>query len=214
MHDGILWFFFSCKEGSEWHTRIKAKLQYTADTVGWYLPKMALHSMVPYFFEVAFLRSGWTLCSRDAHLVVVCKLEWSVTRVFWVIVSISWHARMKLTVNEPIYNGRANFPTNSRYAPNMEIVVCETANQFECSNQCWVCMVWMINVHIGIQAPICGYQNCYTSQVLIFGWHQKVRQSLCTIMWAKSILNHIDTRASLPRNKGSYIVFRHKWYRQ
>lgn len=35
----------------------------------------------------------------------------------------------------------------------------------------------MINVHIGIKDPSCGYQNCYTSQMLIFGGHLKVRQS-------------------------------------
>ena len=36
------------------------------------------------------------------------------------------------------------------------------------------CMVWIIDIHIGIQAPTRGYQHCDTNQVLMFGGHLKV----------------------------------------
>lgn len=51
-------------------------------------------------------------------------------------------------------------------------------------------MVSIINVHIGH----CGYQNCNTSQNLIFDEYFKAREFLYThvIIWMSTILNHID----------------------
>ena len=41
-------------------------------------------------------------------------------------------------------------------------------------------MVSKININSGIKKPICGYENCNTSQILIFGGYVKVRESLNT----------------------------------
>ena len=43
-----------------------------------------------------------------------------------------------------------------------------------------------------------------------------MRDSLYTrvIFWVNTILNHIDTRAILPRYEGSCLVFRPKWGRK
>ena len=62
------------------------------------------------------------------------------------------------------------------------------------------CMVSMININNGKERP-CGYQNCDPNRILIFSGYVKVRESLCTrvIIWVKTILNHIETRAILPR---------------
>jgi len=60
----------------------------------------------------------------------------------------------------------------------------------------------------------CGYQNFRSNQILIFGAYVEVRESLYThvILWVYSILNHMDTRAILPRYEGSCMVYRHEWY--
>ena len=75
-------------------------------------------------------------------------------------------------------------------------------------------MVSIININNGIKEPTHGYQNCNTSQILIFGGYVKVRESLYTrvIIWVNTILNHIDTREFLPRYEGSCNVYRPKWY--
>ena len=46
-----------------------------------------------------------------------------------------------------------------------------------------------------------GYQNCKTSQTLIFGGYFKERESLYTrvVIWVNTIIIHIDTRAILPK---------------
>jgi hypothetical protein len=38
-------------------------------------------------------------------------------------------------------------------------------------------MVSIFNINNGIKEPTCGYQDCYTSEILIFGGHVKVRES-------------------------------------
>jgi hypothetical protein len=42
------------------------------------------------------------------------------------------------------------------------------------------CMLSIINIINGIKEPTCGYHNCNTSQMLIFGGYVKVRDSLIT----------------------------------
>ena len=71
-------------------------------------------------------------------------------------------------------------------------------------------MVSMINTNNGIPEPTLGYQNCNTSQILIFDAYVNVRESLYTrvIIWVNTILNHIDTRGVLPRYEGSCMVYR------
>ena len=68
-------------------------------------------------------------------------------------------------------------------------------------------MASLININNGIKEPTCGYQNCKSCQILIFGGYIKVRESLYTliIIWFNTFVNHIDTRAILPR----YEVFLH-----
>ena len=39
-------------------------------------------------------------------------------------------------------------------------------------------MVLIINNNAGIKEPNTGYQNCDTSQIFIFDWYLKVRESL------------------------------------
>ena len=77
------------------------------------------------------------------------------------------------------------------------------------------CMVSIIKINNGIVEPTYGHQNCYTSQILIFGGYLKVRESLHTrvTIWVNTISNHIDTTAFLPRYQGSCMVYRPKWYR-
>ena len=41
-------------------------------------------------------------------------------------------------------------------------------------------MVSIININNGIKEPTCGYQNCNTSEILIFGGYAKVRECLYT----------------------------------
>ena len=57
-----------------------------------------------------------------------------------------------------------------------------------------------------------GYQNCKSSQILIFDEYVKVKvreySNTQVIIWVNTILNHIDIRASLFRWKGSYMVYR------
>ena len=57
-------------------------------------------------------------------------------------------------------------------------------------------MVSIMSIKNGIKESTCGYQNCNTSQLLIFGGYVKVRESLYTraIGWVNTIMNHIDTR--------------------
>jgi hypothetical protein len=63
------------------------------------------------------------------------------------------------------------------------------------------CMVIIININNCINEPTHGYQNCNTSQILIFGGYLKVKESLYTqvITWVNSILKHIDTMTILPK---------------
>ena len=46
------------------------------------------------------------------------------------------------------------------------------------ANQCWTryigeCMVPIININSSSKEPTCGYQNCNTSQIFIFGGYVK-----------------------------------------
>ena len=70
------------------------------------------------------------------------------------------------------------------------------------------CVVSIMNINNGIKELTCGYQNCNTSQVLIFGGYVKGRESLSTlvIIWVNTIVNHIDIRATLTRYECSYII--------
>jgi hypothetical protein len=40
------------------------------------------------------------------------------------------------------------------------------------------CMISIIKINNGIKEPIYGYQNCNTTQILIFGGYVKVRESV------------------------------------
>ena len=75
------------------------------------------------------------------------------------------------------------------------------------------CTVQVIIIS-GITEPTCGYQNCNSSEILIFDGYVKVRETLSTqvFIWVNTILNHIDTRAILPRCEGSCMVYRPEWY--
>ena len=63
------------------------------------------------------------------------------------------------------------------------------------------CVLSKTNINNGIKELTRGYQFCDTSQILIFGGYVKGRESLHTlvIIWVNTIVNHIDTRATLPR---------------
>ena len=56
----------------------------------------------------------------------------------------------------------------------------------------------IIDISNGIKEPTFGYQNCNTSQVLVFDGYVKVRTSLYTQVnvWVNVILNHIGTRVN------------------
>ena len=75
-------------------------------------------------------------------------------------------------------------------------------------------MVSILNINNGIQMPTHEYQNCNTSQILIFIGYNTVRESLYMQVWVNIILDlhHIDTRAILPRYEGSFMVYRPNWY--
>ena len=76
------------------------------------------------------------------------------------------------------------------------------------------CLVAIINTNNGIKEPTRRYQSCNTNRIMIFSGHVKVRESLSTqvIIWVNTILNHIDTRAVLPRYAGSRMKYRARWY--
>ena len=71
-----------------------------------------------------------------------------------------------------------------------------------------------INVNNGTKESTHGYQNCNTTEILIFGGYVKVRESLCTrvSIWVNTILSHIDTRAILLRYKDFLMVYWPEWY--
>lgn len=57
----------------------------------------------------------------------------------------------------------------------------------------------------GINGPRThAYQNCSTSQILIFGGYVQVRDCIPRV---HTILNHIDTMAILPRYGGFHMVY-------
>jgi hypothetical protein len=55
----------------------------------------------------------------------------------------------------------------------------------------------MRGINNGTKELTGGYQNCNTSQILIFGGYVNGNESLYTlvIIWVNTIVNHIDTRA-------------------
>ena len=71
------------------------------------------------------------------------------------------------------------------------------------------CMVPIINIKKWYERTYHGYQNCNTSQILIFSGYIKVRESLYTRVfnWVNTILNHIDISTILPRYEGPCIVY-------
>ena len=75
------------------------------------------------------------------------------------------------------------------------------------------CMVLIIHINHGIKEHTCEYQNCNTSQILIFGEHVKRRKSLYTraTIWVNIIINHINT---VFRYEGSCMVYRPKRYQK
>ena len=58
------------------------------------------------------------------------------------------------------------------------------------------CLVSIININNGIKKPTRKYQNCNTSQILIFGGYVKVGESLYTwvIIWVNTSLDQINIR--------------------
>ena len=70
---------------------------------------------------------------------------------------------------------------------------------------------YIININNGIKEPSTrGYQNCNTSQTLIFGdeYESKSIFAHLSYYWVKTILNHIDTRTISPKYERSCIVYR------
>lgn len=55
------------------------------------------------------------------------------------------------------------------------------------------CMVSITNISYGIKELTCEYENCNTSQVMIFGVYVKGMESLYThvTIWVNTILYHI-----------------------
>lgn len=55
------------------------------------------------------------------------------------------------------------------------------------------CMVLITNISNGIKELTCEYENCNTSQVMIFGVYVKGMESLYThvTIWVNTILFHI-----------------------
>jgi hypothetical protein len=73
------------------------------------------------------------------------------------------------------------------------------------------CIVSIINIYNGINAPIYGCQNCNTN-VLVFGGYVKVGRSLHiqVIIWVNIIQNHIDTRVISLMYEDSWMVSKTK----
>ena len=44
------------------------------------------------------------------------------------------------------------------------------------------CMVLITNIKDDVRKPTCDHENCNPSQILIFGGHVKVRESLCIMV--------------------------------
>ena len=76
------------------------------------------------------------------------------------------------------------------------------------------CLVAIINTNNGIKEPTHKNQNGNTNEILIFSGYVKVRESLSArvIIWVITILNHINTKAVLPRYAGSCMEYRTRWY--
>ena len=75
-------------------------------------------------------------------------------------------------------------------------------------------VVSIIIINNGIKVFTCGYWNCNTNQILIFGGYVKVRESLYTLVIIgvhNNILNHTDTWTILPRDEGSCMVYGPEW---
>jgi hypothetical protein len=64
-------------------------------------------------------------------------------------------------------------------------------------------MVPIININNGIKEPTCGYQNCNTSQIFIFGEYVKVIKIIVYLNYylVNTISNHSNTGAMLPGMK-------------
>ena len=75
------------------------------------------------------------------------------------------------------------------------------------------CMVSIINIKSDVKESTRMYQNCNSSQRLIFGGYLKVRKSLFTqvIIWVNIILDHIHPRTLLPMYEGSCTIYRPDW---
>jgi hypothetical protein len=61
----------------------------------------------------------------------------------------------------------------------------------------------------GIKGPTCGYQNCNTIQILIFGRFVTVKASFYTrvIIWVNIIVNHINISTILPIYEGPCMLY-------
>ena len=75
-------------------------------------------------------------------------------------------------------------------------------------------MASIININNGMKESTGGYENCNSTQIVIFGGYFKVRESFYTrvVIWVNTILNCTDTEVNLTRYKGSHMVFRPEWY--
>ena len=76
--------------------------------------------------------------------------------------------------------------------------------------------VSIINISNDIKEPTHGYQNCHTTQILIFGGYVKVRESLHTriSVWVNTILYHIDIMVILLTFEGSCMLYIPEWYQE
>jgi hypothetical protein len=75
-------------------------------------------------------------------------------------------------------------------------------------------MVSIINIHTGIKEPTSGYQDCNTSQILIFDGYVNAIEFVYTqvIIRITTILNHIDIATTIPRREGPCMVCKSEWY--
>ena len=72
-----------------------------------------------------------------------------------------------------------------------------------------------MNIDNGIKEPTCGYQNCNTSQIMIFDGY--VCQGERIFVYLSDYLDHSEpygTRAILPRYDGCCMVYGPKWYQK
>ena len=70
-------------------------------------------------------------------------------------------------------------------------------------------MVLIININNGIKEPTHGYQNFNTNHILIVSGYLKMYKYFhgLVIVWVNTILNHVNTTASLPWYEDSCMIY-------